>query len=382
MEDQSLMNTYLQVSFLPWIQTKRSLCIGPIRFWPYCAEAEQRIKAQEIRDHLTRYFRSFVDHQGRPVGSITVCSYSDADFRCLEDFEYRELRRAVDVMIFATIAPQVKTTVCANNRSMGPPSADIYELVTQNFQPGSDHVAVHAGTVKSGGWRIGEIIFPKPWATGGTLGTPDEELAKGFDKCFSPEFSVDIRERLFRSLEWFRMAHIEGGQVSELSKVVMMATGFEILLQFPRKGKRQHFMDYMKKKVTSDKFIKDTRITDKGDKLNLSLVEWWASDFYELRNRIVHGDQVPESDLIYRDWITHLIVADLVFLECVKRELFEYKCIGNNIRSHAKKFDKMFPNEPEGVSIEPLARWFLGFNNIHRALGWIPRKRASHSSYT
>jgi hypothetical protein len=42
--------------------------------------------------------------------------------------------------------------------------------------------------------------------------------------------------------------------------------------------------------------------------------------------------------------------------------------------------DKLFPDEPEGDSIEPLARWFLEFNNVHRALGWIPEKRVSNSS--
>jgi hypothetical protein len=252
--------------------------------------------------------------------------------------------------------------------------------VTQNFRPASDNLAVQAGSLLRGGWKIGEITFPKPWATGGALWNFEEKVIKGFDKCFSAEFSADVREHLFRSLEWFRMAHVEGGQVSELSKVVMMSTGFEILLQLPREGKRKQFVDYMEKHIASSCFHKDNRTTDMGKSFTLSLVGCWAWDFYELRSRIVHGDLIPSNDLIYRDWITHLIVADLVFLECVKREFFEHKCIGNNVRSHAKKLDKLFPNEPEGASIEPLARWFLGFNNVHRALGWIPEKRVSNSS--
>lgn len=375
------MSGNLQVSFLPWAKFAKTVALGPITFWPYYnIEGNQMVSDPEIKAHLDKYFSSYVDHQGRPVNTITVCSHGKVDFRSLNDSEYRDLRNAVDILIFAAIAPQTKGAVCANNNSLAPPSADIFEVVTQNFRPASDNIAVQAGSLLSGGWKIGEITFPKPWATGGALWNFEEEVIKGFDKCFSAGFSVDVHERIFRSLEWFRMAHVEGGQVSELSKVVMMATGFEILLQFPRERKRKHFVDYMEKHIASSAFHKDNRTTDRGKSFNMSLVGCWAWDFYELRSRIVHGDLIPSNDLIYRDWITHLIVADLVFLECVKRELFEHKCIGNNVRSHAKKLDKLFSNEPEGASIEPLARWFLGFNSVHRALGWIRQKRAPNSS--
>jgi hypothetical protein len=367
----------LQISFLPWAEIQKNIRLGPITFWPYYTEASQRIGNLEIKTHLDKYFRSYVDYQGDPVDTITVCSHGNDDFRNLSDSEYRDLRTAVDILIFVAIAPQVRNGVRANNKSWGPPSGDVFELVSQNFNLKDDDITVKAGSLLSGGWRIGEITFPKPWAIGGGVWRYEEELIQGLDKCFSAGFPVDVRERLFRSLEWFRMAHIEGGQVSELSKVVMMATGFEILLQFPREGKRRHFVDYMEKHVASNEFHKDNRTTDKEKTFFLSLAGCWAWDFYELRNHIVHGDSIPLKSLIYRDWITHLIVADLVFLECMKRVLFDQKCIGNNVRSCAKEFAKS--KEPNNGSIEPLARWFLGFNDVHRALGWIPKKGAPKS---
>lgn len=369
----------LQISFLPWTGFKKNIKLGPVTFWPYYIEAKQKISDPAIKRHLDNYFRSYVDYQGKPVDTIIVCSHGNVDFRSLSDFEYGDLRNAIDILIFGAIGPQIKRAVCANNRSWGPPSADVFELVTQNFHPGSDYIAVKTGSLINGGWKIGEITFPKPWATGGSLWSLEEELIEGFDKCFLDGFSVDFRERLFRSLEWFRLAHVEGSQVSILSKVVMMATGFEILLQFPREGKRKHFVDYMEKHIASNDFHKDNRTTDKGKSFTLSLAGCWAWDFYELRSLIVHGDTVPPA-LIYKDWITHLIVADLVFLECVKRELFDHKCIGNNVRSCAKEFDKLFHNNSEGTPTEPLARWFLGFNDVHRALGWIPKRRTPDSS--
>jgi len=378
LDTNKIKGNNLQISFLPWGGFKKNIKLGPVTFWPYHVEANQKISDPAIKRHLDNYFKSYVDYQGRPVDTITVCTHGNVDFRSLNDSEYSDLRNAVDILICGAIEPNVKRAVCANNRSWGPPSTDVFELVTQNFHPGNDYIAVKAGSLHSGGWKIGEITFPKPWATGGSLWSFEKELIEGFDRCFLNRVSVDFRERLFRSLEWFRLAHIEGGQVSELSKVVMMATGFEILLQFPREGKRKHFVDYMEKYISSDDFHKDSRTNNKGRTFTFSVAGCWAWDFYELRNHIVHGDSIPLKGLIYRDWITHLIVADLVFLECVKRALFDQKCIGNNVRSCAGEFDKT--KEPNNESIEPLARWFLGFNDVHRALGWIPKRRAPNSS--
>lgn len=293
--------------------------------------------------------------------------------------ECQELINTVDILIFATIAPQAVRAVCANNDSWGPPSADVFELVTQSFRVGSREIAVQAGSCLSTGDEIGEITFPKPWATGGMFGSPDEELVKGLGKCFSPQFPKDVTERIFRSLEWFRLAHIEGGQVSVLSKLVMMATAFEVLLQFPTKEKRKYFVEYTKSHIASDEFLRDNRSTKEDKVLNFDLAGCWVWDFYNLRSRIVHGDSVSPDDLIYRDWITHLIVADLVYCECLKRKLFIHNCIGNSVYSCAKEFDKVLSDQPQGTSVELLTRSLLGFNSVHRALGWIDKKKQKNS---
>ena len=142
--------SYKQVSFLPWVKFKDIIRLGPITFWPY-KEADQIINDSEIKKHLDRYFKSYVDHRGRPVDTITICSYGNVGFNILSDNEYQELRSAVDVLIFTSIAPQVERSVCNNNRSWAPPSSNAFELVTQNFQPEDDHITISVGSVLSGG---------------------------------------------------------------------------------------------------------------------------------------------------------------------------------------------------------------------------------------
>ena len=154
--------------------------------------------------------------------------------------------------------------------------------------------------------------------------------------------------------------------------MLFRSTGFEILLEFPKDGKRRYFTDYVEKNISSDKFLRGTRMDHKGKIHNMSLASCWAWDFYNLRSKIVHGDSIPNQDLIFRDWITHLIVSDLVFLECLKRELFRNKCIGDNVYSCAEKITKSSDEHEKKAVVESLARWFLGFNNVHRKLGWVP----------
>jgi hypothetical protein len=366
------INKHLQISFMPWAGLSKSVTLGPVTFWPYSKDAENKIIDPALRSYLDRYLCSYVDYTGESVDTVTICSHKNSDFRILNNLEFQVLRNCADALIFSIIAPQCRNAVCANNRSFGPPSADVFELVTQNFQLDNDYINVKAGSITSGGWKIGEITFSKPWTIGGNFGKPNNDLISAFNKCFSTDFQEELRQRLFRSLEWFRLAHTESEQISDLSKIVMMSTGFEILLKFPKNGKRKYFVEYLENIIASDEFNRGTRTTHKGKDFNLSLAGCWAWDFYELRSKIVHGDSVPLSELIFKDWLTHIIVSDLVFWESIKRELFKINCIGQNVYKCASKITKSTSAEEKDAITEMLTRWFLGFKDVHKALGWLP----------
>lgn len=365
---------FKQVSFLPWTKFNKIIKLGPIRFWPYYEEADQRISDLRIKKHLDKYFRSYIDRQGNPVDTITICSYDEVNFRELNDNEQQEVRSAVDVLIFASIVPQIERAVCSNNWSWGPPTTNVFELVTQNFQPGDDSIAIQAGSLLSGGWKIDEITFSEPWAKGGTHCNPEDEILKGFEKCFSQVIKRNVRERIFRSLEWFRMAHMEDNGISITSKLVMMATVFEALLKLPSREQSRKFAHYIEKNIASDNFIKYIR-TRKNESIKMSSAGWWVLNFYDLRTRIVHGKPIVPEEFKYKGWVSHLNVADIVFWECLQQELLAHGCIDDDLYPDEKNIDKildeLFPDEPRGRSARKLTKRFLGFNNVHKALGWI-----------
>ena len=233
----------------------------------------------------------------------------------------------------------------------------------------------HVGQVFSTGWEIGEIKFYKPWNVGGIYGNPDKDLIDGFDKSFLNDFGD--KERLKRSLEWFRMSMSE--DVSELSKIVMIMTGLETFLEFPQDVKKAYFADYIESKIASSEFLRTKRIDKNNKEYERSLASWWAWDFYILRNIIVHGDSVKKEQLVYIDWITQRIVAILIFWECVKRFFFNKKLIGENVRTYAKTWMDIFKKqESEKISLEELeehgVQFYYRFDKIHEKLGWKQEK--------
>ena len=88
---------------------------------------------------------------------------------------------------------------------------------------------------------------------------------------------------------------------------------------------------------------------------------WWMYDFYRLRNQILHEGFVPRDSLGFKGWIDQMIVADLVFTECVRDYLFTVRCLGNEVRELAARL---------GDSSEEVARLFVRERCVTQVLGW------------
>jgi len=375
------MKTPLQVSFLPWAGLDEEIQIGPITFWPFHTKAEEKVKDESIKDHLKRFFKSYVNHEGHPVKTITICSHGAHEFRELRKDEYAELVCAVDALIFATICPATKNAVCNNNSSMGPPSADRYQLIRTNFTPGNDDIPFRAGNTLHGGWKIGDVTFPEPWHMGGSAASQDQELLQGFCEIFKDGLTPEFRSRIFRSLEWFRLAHTQSDVVSNLSKIVMMATAFEIVLGVSKKDRQKSLKIAEKLKK---RFSNDLSIIDKGkmwpEDVPFPKISRWAWDFYDLRNAIAHGDDIDSDRLIFqlagREWLTHLIIADLVYLEIIVNELFTHELIGEAERDCNVKLASMYPDaKPESYEFIMIDK-MLDFSDVHKVLGWEKERSA------
>jgi len=362
----------IAIAYLPWADLHEEFAIGPVSFWPFYAKAEEKIPDAQMRADLTRFFETFVDNIGKPVKTVVACSISDVGFRRFTIEEWQAINAAVDCLVFAAIVTGTKNGVCANNNSMAPPSADRFDLGARWVWPAHDGLVVKTEN-STQFWSHGEYKITRPVSIGGSFAGSYGPLLQGLGRTFGGDFPPDIRERLFRALEWFRFAHTESTAVSWLHKVIMMATAFEIFLEFPERGQTAYFAEQVDKRLRLKDSFLVKRTDSKGTEHEACMAAWWAWDFYDLRSRIVHGDAVTAEDLQYKDWITHLIVADLVLLELVKRLLYEHGCIGEKLQNHVERFASLSSEPPEAIEEALLPGILgLGLEDVHEALGWIP----------
>ncbi len=369
------MGKHMQVSFMPWAGLEQSFSVGDVTFWPWKSEASARVSGAAVRRHLDRLFGAYVNHRGTPVQTITVCSDGDSDFRPLNEVEQKDLLRARSAIFFSSFFRKAPGEICSGFCGNAPPTADVFALVQQNFSPGKAHMAVSTRSSLLGGFRLGEISFAKPFALGGGPCEPDAELLMSFDDAVKGKLRNSLQERVFRALEWFRLSHIEEGEVSETSRVVMMATAFELLLQAYGKRDLARAVD----ERTPYCNLRKTWRMDRGKKkaFPCSAAAAWLWDFYDLRSAIVHGEQIPMKRLIYSGRIAHLNAAEILFWAMVKMDLIRYRCGGTKTWSVARKFSRVFKKGTPGYWADFLAQKDPVQGEVLKALGWSKRRARS-----
>lgn len=303
--------SYKQVSLLPWLQMN-DIRIGNAIFWKYNST---QITDTSIKSYLDQYVKCYIDKHQQPVVSLTIASYREKNnFEVLSAEEHEELNFARNILCFLCISEQSRLALAANNNSVGPASADIFEMVSQNFIPGTDDIAVRSGSLTSGGWHLHEIHFQEPWSTGGFFRDFNSHVYLAINKLLNSSVNEALKNRLLRSSELFRLAHIENGTISPFFRIVMIATAYEIIFDVPNVTNKAGFVaDRIDQAIAEQDFIQETRQDRRGQDKTRSKAAWWGWDFYKLRNSIVHGDNISSGELIYSDWITHAIVADLLF---------------------------------------------------------------------
>ena len=372
---------HLMVSILPWAGLKSTVHVGPVEIWPATDEQlEARVPDVATREHLHAYFGCYVTERGAALECVNVCTLGQNDFRELTPEEHTVVRRAVDALLFAVIGNVARWSVARDDSSNGPPTAERFQLVHQNFRPGHTSLAVQSGPNLHGGLDLSTARFTRPMSVGGWDTRCNDTVLSALGRLLTEQQHETLRDRVFRALEWFRLAHIGADEVSELSRVVMMATAFEVLVQAPRHGKTVAIAQAIDARVATQSHARHPTTIGRQT-IDLSPVGQWGANFYDLRSRVVHGDSVPAADLVLKpgDWITQLIAADLLLWEFVIRGLHGGGLVDTPAKKLAALARAAFPNadlsELERTHADAFLRSMFGFSAIHERFGWLPARR-------
>lgn len=361
-----------EVAFLPWLGVERSITVGPVTFSPFELGS---VAEPAAREYLSRYFRRYVEVDGKPLRVIVLARRAGVtDFRYHTELERLDLRRAVAALALSGITEAWVVRIVHHN-DVPVPTADAFQLIFQRFTAVSKFVAVTAGRSHHV-WPLENVMFTRPWAASRLFGGTDRHLLEALGTLLlNPrELAPDFVERVWRSVEWFGLAHLDGADQTDEAKLVATATAFESLFGLPMSSKQEAFAKKVEGLVCDPEIDCDVRVKRNGKTINLSFAGCWAWDLYELRSRLVHGDAVPAHALNTAHGTFHLVVADLVLRECFLRELFQRGCFGADLRDAAKKLDHARAGIPDGPEPFNALEWVvddsLKFSRIHKELGW------------
>ncbi|MCL6535833.1 MAG: hypothetical protein K6U77_07145 [Armatimonadetes bacterium] len=254
-----------------------------------------------IAQFLARYFERFRDLQDRPVQTITLCHYAPEEsgyLISLSEQQFQEIRDAVNLVLFCVLWNELCEFLAKGYRVAAPPNTETFEIVAQAFTDEMLQMELPYITLPTHGMRYTDKLekfrFSIPlnaYLRGQVL--PEPYLLHLLQRVFDVEFPEQLRRRILRSLEWFRIANQKDYPVQ--TGVVSIATALETLLA-PDENRIKRTLadavdDWLRKQWG------EWAIEAQRDGYSRTAAGFWMWDFYDLRNRIVHGEPVASDEM-------------------------------------------------------------------------------------
>jgi len=320
------MNNVIHFYFLPWLNIKDPLQIHNIKLHPITLSEfpDSSELGNETKEKIIKELSRYCDDNGKPREKIVLCSYKEKLFQKNDIAD--EVTQAVDILAFLYTTLEFAVKISSPNSSGGIPCTNIFEMKHYRIPLDTSKIFTYVAGVNRF-W--GDITFHQPLETIHQELNCDTDFIRLFsEQLYSPDFDIALRTKIFRGLELYYYAHIETAQHLEISKIIMLATALEIILEIEEYHHKKIEILEKLEQVADQFFIKEKKsllsgeckaIKDKG-KLNNYIAEftkfaWWGYNFYKLRNSIVHGDVINATEFYVDNRIPHKYIASLVILK-------------------------------------------------------------------
>ncbi len=381
---------HLQVILLPWLRLKGKVSVGKVAFWPYSLLKKESKLNRDVFAFLDRYVECYRQSTGEKIDDVTICTHGKSRFRRLPEEKRDDILGAVNALAFTSISTNAFWAMSGSGFHWGAAFSDPFQTFGHNLPLGTNEIGVMYPNF-SAVLDMKSARFYMPPEAEGSVVCLEDELIGGLGRLLETEPDSDLARRINLSAEWFRMANTQMGGISLQAQLVMLATALETLLELPKgeKWKRlriaaqldQRIADHCNEKIWNG-FRKQRRkpreFQGLGD-CDRSLLGWWGYDFYELRNRIVHGDKLGDDELCVVDdsgkKVSQCLVAAVVLRHLVVAELFKAELLGLTARQMARKQVKAIQPSNAKQTFNELAwdnlHFLCGLYRPYQRLGWL-----------
>ena len=297
---------------------------GFLKIWNFSKMKNTYVPDRTTREHLEKIFATHQSY-GRPIEDIGVVSIGSTDLRAFTEDEYRLIRDA-RLILFLSFVDQ-NNTGHEPNAGHSMVTSDNFDLYTQNFLLGDDHISDRAGEIISflrGGFELGRVVFEMPGFV------PAHSMFRYSTDLFHN--LLDLRskkprvfEKVMTATELFFESYYNAPHLSKNARVLLQASAFEVLLDLPEHRQREHFktaigaLANLPSERTYQHFSE--RSSGRKAKETLTIKQIWADLFYTLRNHIIHGNSPKSREFIFKGTMRHTDVALQFFVFCVRKQI-------------------------------------------------------------
>lgn len=312
------------IAFLPWLNFSKDIRVGRTVFWPYDKMKASMLPSEYPVEQLDKYAHGFRT-KNKEIAKVACLSYPMVPNEKLTPKQVSEVQIA-------------RYALFACNFISGISDPDDPNLGMR--MPSAEHFAIHylptlSGIIKNQYY----VEYPRMHIMGSASNLQicePEHLHNCYHSFFEPlrkVIDIAIQRRSFpsrpyvwRSLEWFFHAHTSQEHFTEEARLVILCMAIEAALQEVQ-GRR----DFVQKIGTATAHLRlpkrsrclkytNPKGEDGLERGHFNAIEVWASDFYELRKRLVHAKADKSIQIVWkagRRPIMHFHLASYVWFECL-----------------------------------------------------------------
>lgn len=325
------MANELQLDYLPYLGLNdgERVAFGGAFVWGFDALAPTLVPDEQLRQKVHRLLAINVKSASRRVRQndlvgMGVVSVGRADFRLLSEVERREVLALRTALFLCRLALNVLVSPTNLNAGMYLVTSENFILIEQHFTLENDSIAEVSGTIirkQTLGLKLSDTQIPMPsYVNQPSQFKYDSKLLSELEALRTR--SEPLYARVMRAAEVFLESYYNAPFVSLAARLLLQAAAFEILLDLPDEAGRKAFKDLVELHCGEPdepklRYRFEVRKSRKEEARSLKGI--WADRFYTLRNHIIHGEPVANSDYMFLGQQHHLSIAPIFFTLLVKR---------------------------------------------------------------